>query len=78
MPTALIDGLEVYYETRGSGQPLLMLRNECEIFDFHRADGLTAMSLLQTSFPAGSKRPPVNCQIHHDYQNPKRKLQRAR
>ncbi len=25
MPAALIDGLEVYYETRGSGQPLLML-----------------------------------------------------
>jgi hypothetical protein len=39
---------------------------------------LTAMSLLQTSFPAGSKHPPVNCQIHHDYKNPKRKLQRAR
>ena len=25
MPAPLIDGLEVYYETRGSGQPLLML-----------------------------------------------------
>jgi pimeloyl-ACP methyl ester carboxylesterase len=25
MPAALIDGLEVYYETHGSGQPLLML-----------------------------------------------------
>ena len=25
MPVAEIDGLEVYYETRGSGAPLLML-----------------------------------------------------
>jgi len=25
MPVALVDGLDIYYETRGSGQPLLML-----------------------------------------------------
>ena len=28
MPAALIDGLEVSYETRGSGQPLLILAGE--------------------------------------------------